>query len=95
MDTNLRREVNKLYIYTALMASAPIMPIVVLFFQSNGLTITQIFILQSVYAAAIFLLEIPSGYLADRVGYKKALVYSTILVLLGISLFIFYQVLIG
>ena len=47
------------------------MPIIVIFFKENGLSLTQIMILQSVYSLTVALTEIPSGYFADFFGRKK------------------------
>lgn len=48
-------------------------PIIVLFYQKNGLSLTQIMIIQSVSSILFVLLEVPSGYFADIFGRKKAL----------------------
>ncbi|MBW3020411.1 MFS transporter [Candidatus Woesearchaeota archaeon] len=53
-------------------------PILVLFWQDNGLSYTQIMVLQSVYAMAIVFLEVPTGYFADLYGRKKSLVIGAI-----------------
>jgi len=42
-----------------------IMPIIVLFFQKNGLSMKDILLLQSVFSISIVLFEIPSGYFSD------------------------------
>ena len=54
------------------------MPIIVIFFKENGLTLTQIMILQSVYSLTVALTEIPSGYFADFFGRKKSRKYNII-----------------
>ena len=38
------------------------------FFLQNGMNLSQIFILQSIFSLALLLWEIPSGYIADRFG---------------------------
>ena len=45
-----------------------IMPIVVLFFQENGLSLQEVMILQGIYSFMVAVMEIPSGYLADVFG---------------------------
>ena len=45
-----------------------IAPILVPFFAHYGQDMQQIFLLESVYALIILLMEIPSGYFADRYG---------------------------
>lgn len=55
------------------------MPIVVLFYESNGLTMKDIMILQAVYSIVIVILEIPSGYLADVWGRKRTLLLGSVM----------------
>lgn len=59
------------------------MPIVVLFYNENGLEQFDIFLLQGIYSIAIVVLEIPSGYFADVLGRKKTLTFGAILGFLG------------
>jgi MFS family permease len=54
------------------------MPIVVPFYESNGLLMKDIMILQAIYSITIVVLEIPSGYLADVIGRKKTLVMGVV-----------------
>ena len=61
----------KLYIIKGLMWFMLGMPIIVLFFQENGLTLQEVMILQGSYSLMIALMEIPSGYIADLFGRKK------------------------
>lgn len=60
-----------------------IMPIVILFYEDNGLNPFYIFLLQGIYSIAIVGFEIPSGYFADVLGRKKTLVFGSILGFLG------------
>jgi MFS family permease len=59
------------------------MPIVVPFYESNGLSMKDIMILQAAYSVAIVVLEIPSGYLADVIGRKKTLIIGSVFGILG------------
>lgn len=54
------------------------MPIVVPFYESNGLSMKDIMVLQAVYSIAIVILEVPSGYLADVIGRKKTLIIGAV-----------------
>jgi MFS family permease len=65
------------------------MPIVVPFYESNGLSMKDIMILQAVYSIAIVVLEIPSGYLADVIGRRKTLVIGAIFGVLGFTTYSF------
>lgn len=60
-----------------------IMPIVVLFYQDNGLGMQEVFILQAIYSVAIVVLEIPSGYFADALGRKTTLIIGSVLGFMG------------
>jgi MFS family permease len=66
-----------------------IMPIVALFYNDNGLTDFDIFLLQAIYSISVALLEIPSGYMADIVGRKKSLILGSILGTLGYVVYSF------
>jgi MFS family permease len=61
------------------------MPIVVPFYESNGLSMKDIMVLQAVYSIAIVVLEIPSGYLADVIGRKKTLILGATFGVLGFT----------
>ncbi len=65
------------------------MPIVVPFYESNGLSMKDIMILQAVYSIAIVVLEVPSGYLADVIGRKKTLIIGTVFGILGFTTYSF------
>jgi MFS family permease len=87
MQKDLSGNIYRLYLIKIAKWFSLIMPIVVLFFQENGMTMTQIFWLKSVYSIGIVAFEIPSGYFADILGRKKTLVFGTLLVTLGFSFY--------
>ena len=60
------------------------MPIIYLFYEENGLSISDLFVIQSIYSVTIALIEIPSGYLADVLGRKNSLIIGTFFSFLGI-----------
>jgi MFS family permease len=66
-----------------------IMPIVVLFYNENGLTQFDILVLQGVYSIVIASMEIPTGYFADVMGRKKSLVLGSILGFAGYLIYCF------
>ena len=55
-----------------------IIPVIVPFFQSKGLSMQQVFLLQALFGGIVVLMEIPSGYVADRLGRKGALVVGAL-----------------
>lgn len=77
----------KLFVIKGLLWFMIIMPIIVLFFQDNGLNMQQIMSLQACYSLSLSLMEIPSGYAADIIGRKKTLILGCILAFIGFSLF--------
>ncbi len=68
------------------------MPVIVLFYQDNGLSMQDIFLLKSVYSVAIVAMEIPSGYMADVWGRKKTLFLGSVLGAAGFALYSFSAV---
>lgn len=65
------------------------MPIIVLFYQENELSMQDVFTLKAIYSIAVILLEIPSGYLADLLGRKHTLVIGSIFGCLGFIIYSF------
>lgn len=63
-----------------------ILPIAVPFFQSKGLSMSEVFVLQAIFGAVIVLSEVPSGYLADYWSRKGALLLGALLTAVGHSL---------
>jgi len=61
------------------------MPIVVPFYESNGLGMKDIMVLQAVYSVAIVVLEVPSGYLADVIGRRKTLIIGAVFGTIGFT----------
>ncbi|MEM6726273.1 MAG: MFS transporter [Bacteroidota bacterium] len=62
------------------------MPIIVLYYLENGLSVTQVMLLQSVHSITVMVLEIPSGYFSDRLGRRPTLILGMLLNLIGVIL---------
>ena len=63
-------------------------PVVILFWTDQiGLSLTQIMVLQAIFGLASVVFEFPSGYLADRVGYRTALLAGAALWTLGWTIY--------
>lgn len=60
-----------------------------LLLQSRGLSLVQLSAIESVVIGTMFLMEVPTGVLADRVGRKWSIVASTFLLMCGELLFLF------
>ena len=87
----LKHNILKMYFLKAVLWFMVSMPIIVLFFQNHGLTLTEVMLLQSIYSVSLALFEIPSGYIADTFGRKRSIVLSTILSFIGYIVFSFYD----
>lgn len=57
--------------------------VIVPFLQSNGMSLRQIFLIQSIFAITLVTLEIPSGYLSDRWGRVHTIIAGSLLGFLG------------
>lgn len=78
----------KLYIFQILCGLYFSVPVMVLFWQENGLSLTEIMILQSLFSIFVVLLEVPTGYFADIFGRKKSLIFASFFSFFG---FLFYS----
>jgi predicted MFS family arabinose efflux permease len=59
-------------------------PVITLFWRDHiGMSFTDIMVLQAIFGLAVVVLEFPSGYLADRVGHRQALLVAAVLWALG------------
>ncbi len=89
MHFNLRRNIINLYIVKVSKWFMLIMPIVVLFYNANGLSMHEVFILQAIYSISIVAWEIPSGYVADVIGRRKSMIIGAVLGFLGYLVYSF------
>jgi MFS family permease len=86
---SVKSNLLKLQLIQALRWYLIVMPIIVLFWQENGLSLKEIFILQAIFSLAIVLFEIPSGYFADLVGRKKSIIIGSTLGFIAIAMYAF------
>lgn len=84
-----RKNIVRLYLVKISKWFNLVMPIVVLFYQDNGMGMHEIFVLKSIYSIAIVVMELPSGWMADVWGRKKTLILGSILGSAGILLYSF------
>ena len=57
-------------------------PVAILVRLNKGVSLSWFFYLQAILSFLIFLLEIPSGIITDKIGYKKSLILNQILLCL-------------
>ena len=89
IQNKLQQNILKIIWFRVFFSFLLILPIISLFFLERGLTMTEIFIAQWVFAAAILLWEVPSWYLADKFWKKKVLVVWTLFFTLWMLMYIF------
>ena len=65
------------------------LPIMLLFYQSNGLTKGDYFLFQGIFSIAALCFEVPAGYIADWISRKKVLLLSYALFLTRLVLWYF------
>ncbi|WP_217447650.1 MFS transporter [Maribellus comscasis] len=76
---SLNKNITQLYLIKISKWFNLVMPVVVLFYQDNGMGMHEIFVLKAIYSVAIVFMEIPSGWMADVWGRKKTLILGSIL----------------
>lgn len=64
------------YIFSAFSFTPFFLPILVLFWQDNGLTMFDIYLLQGIFSISMVLSELPAGMIADRLGKKASMILS-------------------
>jgi MFS family permease len=92
MQKSVSGNITRLYLIKIAKWFMLFMPIVVPFYEANGLGMKEVMFLQGIYSITIVLLEVPSGYLADVLGRKKTLIFGAIL---GFSGFLTYSLSFG
>lgn len=63
-------------------------PVAILLRTSKGITLAEFFTLQALLSIAIFVFEVPTGFLTDKIGYKNGILLAQILLLLARGIFL-------
>jgi MFS family permease len=71
------------YLYVLSRSLAFTVPIYVVFYQSRGLSLAQFGLLEATYTIAVLGFEIPTGYVADRIGRRNGLAVANALGAVG------------
>jgi MFS family permease len=82
------KNISIYYFYSTFAELLIVGPVLVLFLTAKGLSFTEIMLLQSVSAVSIFLFEVPTGALADRIGRKYSVMLGAFLWAVGLQLYI-------
>lgn len=86
-NSPIHSNIWKLYLFNWLQWFLLIVPIFVLFLQENGLSMKEVFLLQTSFSIAVLLMEVPSGYFSDRVGRKLTMIIGSIFAFFGVLLY--------
>lgn len=89
LEQSLRRNIRVLYIFKAFRSALISIPVIVLFWQKNGLSQAQIYFLQSLFALGTIIFELPSGYLADRYGCRLSMLAGAVISTIGFGIYSF------
>jgi MFS family permease len=84
MRNNIASNLWKIYAYKLLSDFYLIVPILIPYYKSHGLSATQVFLIQAAYALFVLILEIPSGYLADVLGRRATLIVGAAVFPIGL-----------
>ena len=83
-----RSNIRKLYAFSFLQMMLFPMAIITLFWKDHiGLSLTQILLLQGILSVVMVVMEYPSGYISDRIGYRAALNIASLLGMAGWGLY--------
>ncbi len=77
----------KLYVIRAVHWFMLIMPVIVIFYQANGLSMKEVLVLQAAFSLVIILLEVPSGHFADVFGRKPTILIASIFAWAGLVIY--------
>jgi MFS family permease len=84
------RLVTRYYLYQATRSSGFIYPVFTLFLLRT-LSFTQVGLLGALSSAVVVLSEVPTGYVADRVGRRASLVLSVVFTVLSLAGFVVFR----
>jgi MFS family permease len=84
-----RRNPRLFVFFTTFYNARAYYPVLAVLFTDLGLRLDQYVLLNGVWAAAIFLFEVPSGALADTLGRKRLLVFSAALMVMEMGVLLF------
>jgi len=81
------RNILKFYFVRIFSSMMFFLPVFVLFMQDNGLSLTEILVLEAIYAVVMIILQVPTGAFADSFGRRRSIQISTALLIGGAVVF--------
>lgn len=85
---SIQKNITALYIIKIAKWMNFVMPVIVLFYNSNDMTMQDIFTLKAIYSFTLMFFEIPTGYFADVIGRRTSILLGTVL---GVAGFLIYS----
>lgn len=85
------RSLRKAYVFSFFWMFLVLIPIIVPYFQSLGLSMEQFFQLQAIYGIAFVLFELPTGYICDLWGRKRVLICGSFLSASAYTLLLWFK----
>jgi MFS family permease len=82
MTQDLSKNPNRFIVFSVFYTARSYYPILAILFLDLGLSLDQFVLLNLIWAATIFLFEVPSGALADTIGRKKLLIAASVLMII-------------
>jgi MFS family permease len=89
MPSDLSKNASRFILFSVFFTARAYYPVLAILFLDLGLTLDQFVLLNLIWAATIFLFEVPSGALADTIGRKKLLVTASILMIIEMLCLLF------
>ena len=83
------RNIEIMKYYMSLSLPFMLGPILHVFYLSRGLNVSDYYVLFFVGLVSVFVFELPTGVVADKLGYKRSLIYGSIIVFISILLILF------
>lgn len=82
MKPDLSLNANRFIIFSVFFTARAYYPVLAILFLDLGLSLDQFVLLNLIWAATIFLFEVPSGALADTIGRRKLLIAASTLMII-------------
>ena len=82
MTQDVSKNANRFIIFSVFFTARAYYPVLAILFLDLGLTLDQFVALNLIWAATIFLFEVPSGALADTIGRRRLLIAASILMII-------------
>lgn len=79
IDFPVKRNLRALYVVKIAKWMNLVMPVIVLFYLSNDMSMQDIFTLKAIYSFTLMFFEIPTGYFADLVGRRVSILIGSVL----------------